>query len=41
MAVLIALGNRADYLLRLEVPFGASDLSEDGVFDAERAGSIS
>ena len=25
----------ADYLQRLEVPFDASDLSEDGVFDAE------
>ena len=35
MTVSLVPNTLADYLLRLEVPFDASDLSEDGVFDAE------
>ena len=35
MTVSLAPDTLADYLLRLEVPFDASDLSEDGEFDAE------
>jgi len=35
MTVSLVPDTLADYLLRLEIPFDASDLSEDGVFDAE------
>ena len=35
MTVSLVPDTLADYLLRLDVPFDASDLSEDGVFDAE------
>ena len=35
MTVSLVPETLADYLLRLEVPFDASDLSEDWVFDAE------
>ena len=35
MTVSLVPDTLADYLQRLDVPFDASDLSEDGVFDAE------
>ena len=35
MTVSLVPDTLTDYLLRLEIPFDASDLSEDGVFDAE------
>ena len=35
MTVSLVPDTLADNLLRLEVPFDASDLSEDGVFDTE------
>ena len=35
MTVSLVPDTLADYLLRLEIPFDASDLSEDRVFDTE------
>ena len=35
MSVSLIPETLADYLLRLEVPFDASELNEDTVFDAE------
>lgn len=35
MTISLVPDSLADYLLQLEAPFEASDLSEDGVFDAE------
>ena len=35
MTVSLVTETFSDYLLRHEVPFDASDLNDDGVFDAE------